>query len=147
MFFYLAVGLLYPLTFNAPLHCIKKLFKNSLLGLGCYFECILVANLCSRSESTFKWDGQWSGSINIQEVIFSSNPMRIWKINFYKSIPLLLWDVYWCIPLLDPQRHNYCLHRKYQIIHQIQVAYHNHMLHSINIYWIIMVHYTCCFKC
>ena len=38
----------------------------------------------------------------------------IWKINFYKSIPLPLWDVHGSIPLLDPpwnRRHDSCLHR------------------------------------
>jgi len=38
----------------------------------------------------------------------------IQKINFYKSIPLPLWDVHGSTPLLDPpwnRRHSCCLHR------------------------------------
>jgi len=38
----------------------------------------------------------------------------IQKINFYKSIPLPLWDVHSSIPLLDPpwnQKRDCCLHR------------------------------------
>jgi len=34
--FYLAVGLLYPLTFNAALHCIKRFKQNKHYTLYCY---------------------------------------------------------------------------------------------------------------